>query len=286
LEECLAYLKQSLSEEQHGGIYRVSDFNGSGVAYHGGSDKADPYILVWAVDKTGIKSIIDNYAEQKVEIIQKDADYSLQQLNSIMDEAANIGQIPRLEKLMATIRSREISACLVLQAQSQLKALYKDNADTIVGNCDSSIFLGGREKTTLEDWSKLLGKETIDSFNNSETKGQSPSYGRNFQKLGKDVLSCKGVESTAPIKQGSSAICGTSGRAAAISFLLNGQGFCSLFRLHLEKHRLRAVIAKPLLLRQLRCGLQFFFQPVGIVLNIYPEGGGEVLYRYGNVKVL
>jgi type IV secretion system protein VirD4 len=107
----------------------------------------------------------------------------------LIDEAANIGQIPRLEKLMATIRSREISACLVLQAQSQLKALYKDNADTIVGNCDASIFLGGREKTTLEDWSKLLGKETIDSFNNSETKGQSPSYGRNFQKLGKDLMS-------------------------------------------------------------------------------------------------
>jgi type IV secretion system protein VirD4 len=107
----------------------------------------------------------------------------------LIDEAANIGQIPRLEKLMATIRSREISACLILQAQSQLKALYKDSAETIVGNCDSSIFLGGREKTTLEDWSKLLGKETIDSFNNSETKGQSPSYGRNFQKLGKELMS-------------------------------------------------------------------------------------------------
>jgi type IV secretion system protein VirD4 len=107
----------------------------------------------------------------------------------LIDEAANIGQIPNLEKLMATIRSREISACLVLQTQSQLKALYKDNADTIVGNCDSAIFLGGKEKTTLEEWSKLLGKETIDSFNTGETKGNSPSYSRNFQKLGKEFMS-------------------------------------------------------------------------------------------------
>jgi len=106
----------------------------------------------------------------------------------LIDEAANIGQIPNLEKLMATIRSREISACLVLQAQSQLKALYKDNADTIVGNCDSAIFLGGKEKTTLEDWSKMLGKETIDAFNTSETRGNSPSYGKNFQKLGKELM--------------------------------------------------------------------------------------------------
>jgi type IV secretion system protein VirD4 len=106
----------------------------------------------------------------------------------LIDEAANIGQIPNLEKLMATIRSREISACLVLQAQSQLKALYKDNADTIVGNCDSAIFLGGKEKTTLEDWSKMLGKETIDHFNTSETKGNSPSYGKNFQKMGKELM--------------------------------------------------------------------------------------------------
>lgn len=107
----------------------------------------------------------------------------------LIDEAANIGQIPRLEKLMATIRSREISACLVLQAQSQLKALYKDSADTIVGNCDSAIFLGGKEKTTLEEWSKILGRETIDSYNNSETKGNSPSFGKNYQKLGKDLMS-------------------------------------------------------------------------------------------------
>jgi len=106
----------------------------------------------------------------------------------LIDEAANIGQIPKLEKLMATIRSREISACIILQAQSQLKSLYKDNADTIVGNCDSAIFLGGKEKTTLEEWSKILGKETIYTFNNSETKGNSPSYGKNFQKLGKELM--------------------------------------------------------------------------------------------------
>jgi len=106
----------------------------------------------------------------------------------LIDEAANIGQIPKLEKLMATIRSREISACLFLQAQSQLKALYKDNAETIAGNCDSMLFLGGREKTTLEEVSKILGKETIYTFNNSETKGNSPSYGKNFQKLGKDLM--------------------------------------------------------------------------------------------------
>jgi type IV secretion system protein VirD4 len=106
----------------------------------------------------------------------------------LIDEAANIGQIPRLEKLMATIRSREISACLVLQAQSQLKAIYKENADTIVGNCDSAIFLGGKEKTTLEEWSRILGKETIDTYSNSETKGNSPSFGKNYQKLGKELM--------------------------------------------------------------------------------------------------
>ncbi len=107
----------------------------------------------------------------------------------LIDEAANIGQIPNLEKLMATIRSREISACLVLQAQSQLKALYKDNADTIIGNCDSMVFLGGKEKTTLKDLTETLGKETIDSFNTSDTRGQSRSYGLNYQKLGKELMS-------------------------------------------------------------------------------------------------
>ena len=107
----------------------------------------------------------------------------------LIDECANIGQIPNLEKLVATIRSREISACLVLQAKSQLKAIYKDNADTIIGNMDSQIFLGGSEPTTLKDLSEMLGKETIDSFNTSDTRGNSPSYGTSFQKLGHELLS-------------------------------------------------------------------------------------------------
>ena len=107
----------------------------------------------------------------------------------LIDECANIGQIPNLEKLVATIRSRELSACLVLQARSQLKAIYKDNADTIVGNMDSQIFLGGSEPTTLKDLSEMLGKETIDSFNTSDTRGNSPSYGTSFQKLGHELLS-------------------------------------------------------------------------------------------------
>lgn len=107
----------------------------------------------------------------------------------LIDECANIGQIPNLEKLVATIRSREISACLVLQARSQLKAIYKNNADTIVGNMDSQIFLGGSEPTTLKDLSEMLGKETIDSFNTSDTRGNSPSYGTTFQKMGHELLS-------------------------------------------------------------------------------------------------
>ena len=107
----------------------------------------------------------------------------------LIDECANIGQIPNLEKLVATIRSREISACLVLQARSQLKAIYKDNADTIVGNMDSQIFLGGSEPTTLKDLSEMLGKETIDAYNTSDTRGNSPSYGTTFQKMGHELLS-------------------------------------------------------------------------------------------------
>ena len=107
----------------------------------------------------------------------------------LIDECANIGQIPNLEKLVATIRSREISACLVLQARSQLKAIYKDNADTIVGNMDSQIFLGGSEPTTLKNLSEMLGKETIDAFNTSDTRGNSPSYGTTFQKMGHELLS-------------------------------------------------------------------------------------------------
>lgn len=107
----------------------------------------------------------------------------------LIDECANIGQIPNLEKLVATIRSREISAALILQAQSQLKAIYKDNADTIIGNMDSRIFLGGAEPTTLKELNQALGKETIDTYNTSDTRGNSPSYGTNYQKLGKDLAS-------------------------------------------------------------------------------------------------
>lgn len=107
----------------------------------------------------------------------------------LIDEAANIGQIPKLEKLVATIRSREISACLLLQAQSQLKALYKDHAETIIGNMDSTLFLGGKERTTLKELSETLGKETIDTFNTGESRGREISHSRNFQKLGKDLMS-------------------------------------------------------------------------------------------------
>ena len=105
----------------------------------------------------------------------------------LLDEMANIGQIPKFEKLIATIRSREISASIILQAQSQLKAIYKDNADTIIGNCDTTLFLGGKEKTTLKEISETLGKETIDMYNTSETRSNQKSYGLNYQKLGKDV---------------------------------------------------------------------------------------------------
>jgi type IV secretion system protein VirD4 len=107
----------------------------------------------------------------------------------ILDEFANVGQIPQFEKLIATIRSREISASIILQSKSQLKAIYKDNADTIEGNCDSLVFLGGKEKTTLKDLSEVLGKETIDLYNTSDTRGQSPSYGMNYQNTGKELMS-------------------------------------------------------------------------------------------------
>ena len=106
----------------------------------------------------------------------------------LIDEAANIGQIPNLEKLVATIRSREISACLVLQAKSQLKAIYKDNADTIIGNMDSQVFLGGTEQTTLKDLNTILGKETIDMYNTGQSKGSQESHSLNYQKLGKDLM--------------------------------------------------------------------------------------------------
>ncbi len=107
----------------------------------------------------------------------------------LLDEMANIGQIPKFEKLIATIRSREISACIILQAQSQLKAIYKDNADTIIGNCDTTLFLRGKEKSTLKEISETLGKETIDTFNTSETRSNQNSYGLNYQKLGKELMS-------------------------------------------------------------------------------------------------
>ena len=106
----------------------------------------------------------------------------------LLDEFANIGQIPRFEKLIATIRSREISACIILQSQSQLKAIYKDSADTIIGNCDTTLFLGGKEQSTLKEISEILGKETIDSFNTSENRGREKSYGLNYQKLGKELM--------------------------------------------------------------------------------------------------
>ena len=109
-------------------------------------------------------------------------------MRCLLDEFANIGQIPKFEKLIATIRSREISASIILQSQSQLKAIYKDNADTIVGNCDTTLFLGGKEKSTLKEISEILGKETIDSFNTSETRGRELSHGMNYQKLGKELM--------------------------------------------------------------------------------------------------
>lgn len=107
----------------------------------------------------------------------------------LIDECANIGQIPKLEKLMATIRSREISACLILQTQSQLKALYKDNAETVIGNCDASLFLGGKEPTTLKALSEALGRETIDTYNTGESRGRETSHSLNYQKLGKSLMS-------------------------------------------------------------------------------------------------
>ena len=106
----------------------------------------------------------------------------------LLDEFANIGQIPKFDKLIATIRSREISASIILQSQSQLKAIYKDNADTIIGNCDTTLFLGGKETTTLKEMSEMLGKETIDLYNTSDTRGTNRSYGLNYQKTGKELM--------------------------------------------------------------------------------------------------
>ena len=136
----------------------------------------------------------------------------------LIDEAANIGQIPRLEKLVATIRSREISACLVLQAQSQLKAIYKDNADTIIGNMDTSIFLGGKEPTTLKELAAVLGKETIDTYNTGESRGRETSHSLNYQKLGKELMSQENWPSwTAASVSSSCAVCGLSSRTSTTS---------------------------------------------------------------------
>ena len=121
----------------------------------------------------------------------------------LLDEFANLGSIPQFEKLIATIRSREISASIILQSQAQLKSAYKDSADTIAGNCDTTLFLGGKEKSTLKEMSELLGKETVDSFNTSESKGQSSSHGLNYQKLGRDLLS----QDEIPVMDGSKCIC-------------------------------------------------------------------------------
>ena len=128
----------------------------------------------------------------------------------LIDEFANIGQIPKLEKLIATIRSREISACMILQAQSQLKALYKDNADTIIGNCDTLLFLGGKEKTTLKEMAELLGKETIDTYNTGESRGREVSHSLNYQKLGKDLMSV--TSSPSWMEANVSCSCAASGR--------------------------------------------------------------------------
>ena len=113
----------------------------------------------------------------------------------LLDEFANIGQIPKFDKLIATIRSREISASIILQSQSQLKAIYKDSADTILGNCDTTLFLGGKEKTTLKEMSELLGKETIDLYNTSETRSNQKSFGLNYQKLGKQLMTEERLQS-------------------------------------------------------------------------------------------
>lgn len=154
----------------------------------------------------------------------------------LIDEAANIGQIPNLEKLMATIRSREISACLVLQAQSQLKALYKDNADTIIGNCDTSIFLGGKEPTTLKELNQALGKETIDTFNTGESRGREVSHSLNYQKLGKDLATWMSLPCwTAPSASCSFAACG---RFCPISLISRSTGITNTCRMQTPKMNL------------------------------------------------
>ena len=131
-------------------------------------------------------------------------------MRCLLDEFANIGQIPNFDKLIATIRSREISASIILQSQSQLKTIYKDAADTIVGNCDSTLFLGGKEKSTLKEISELLGKETIDSFNQSENRGSQVSHGLTYQKLGKELM----TQDELAVMDGGKCILHAAGRAS------------------------------------------------------------------------
>ena len=144
----------------------------------------------------------------------------------LLDEFANIGQIPQFDKLIATIRSREISASIILQSKSQLKAIYKDNADTIEGNCDTTLFLGGKEKTTLKEMSEILGKETIDLYNTSDTRGQSPSYGLNYQKTGKELpyLIVKSSDAHKKHRTGTR----SSGRSFGQAAVLNRYSVCPL----------------------------------------------------------
>ena len=146
------------------------------------SDTDDTFNFIVAIMYTQLFNLLCDFADDKC------GGRLPVHVRFILDEMANIGQIPKFEKLIATIRSREISASIILQAQSQLKAIYKDNADTIVGNCDTTLFLGGKEKSTLKDLSEILGKETIDSFNTSETRGKELSHGMNYQKLGKELM--------------------------------------------------------------------------------------------------
>ena len=169
----------------------------------------------------------------------------------LLDEFANIGQIPKFEKLIATIRSREISASIILQSQSQLKAIYKDNADTIVGNCDTTLFLGGKEKTTLKEMSEILGKETIDSFNTSENRGREVSHGLNYQKLGKQLM----TEDEIAVMDGGKCILQLRGcaRSSLISTTLQSTQTINIFptmtrknTFDMEKHlRRRPALVKP-----------------------------------------
>ena len=151
------------------------------------SDTDDSFNFIAALMYSQLFNILCNRADSR-----KDGRLKVH-VRCLLDEFANIGKIPKFDKLIATIRSREISACVILQTQSQLKAVYKDNAETIIGNMDARLFLGGSEKTTLKDLSDSLGKETIDLLNSSVTKGNNPSFGQNYQKVGKELMSVDDV---------------------------------------------------------------------------------------------